>query len=114
MSSEDIVRMIEMDDTEDKKQYLREFFVNRDIPYEEKERVWFMVPEGLSRHNYCVVDLECYENKYGEINWYDFYSIEKYQTVDLYRLCVDLRSGAISWLFEECDDPEDNTETFIK
>lgn len=59
------------------------FLQNHENSYEDREEVWKTCPDYLSPEHPWILHLPEYEQKYGEISWFDDFYCDRRQTVDL-------------------------------
>lgn len=81
--TKDEVKQLFVDDVEERRNKIRAYIMDETIPYEDRKEVWLETPDHLMTEEGWVINLDDYEEKYGEISWYDDFYIERHQTVDL-------------------------------
>lgn len=65
------------DDVEVRKQRIKEFIMDGSNSYEDRKEVWETTPEHLRTIEDWVITLDNFEEKYGEISWYDDFYCER-------------------------------------
>lgn len=76
------------DDVETRKKIIRDFIMDKMETYEDRLEIWSKTPEHLRHHHPYVLHLTDFEKKYGEVGWYDDFSVDRYgvmNLVDAYR-----------------------------
>lgn len=80
------------DDTERRKAKIRAYIQNPLNSFEDRQEVWRKTPEHLATYDVWILSLPKFEKKYGEIDWYDDFYVERYTTPflpDLLDIVVD-------------------------
>lgn len=77
------VKQLFVDDVEERRNKIRAYIMDETIPYEDRKEVWFETPDHLISECPGVIHLSDYEQKYGEISWYDYFYIHRYETSNL-------------------------------
>lgn len=78
-----------IDDTAARKCAIIRFIQDERNSYEDRLEVYMCTPDHLKNNISYYIRLDDYENKYGEISWYDDFYVERYQVVDLTTLYLD-------------------------
>lgn len=73
-------------------------------PYEDRKEVFMKTPEHLYTSNSWIISLPEYEDKHGELDWFDHFYKSKHEVVDLVDICKDLSYIHDDWSEEQKDD----------
>ena len=76
---------------ENKRKEIRAFVMDESIPFSQRLHVWLETPAHLYDEDSWYVELPAYDEKYGEISWYDDFNKERYAVVDLREIYQQLK-----------------------
>jgi hypothetical protein len=71
------------DDTEWRKKQIVAFISNVINPYEDRLEVWKKTPPHLTTNDPYIFSSSAFEEKYGELDWFDEFYKNKHEFIDL-------------------------------
>jgi hypothetical protein len=83
MNSKEKIKLLFVDDVETRQNLIRDFVMDQTQSYDDRLEIWTLCPKHLAHHESWIIHLPDFEEKYGEISWYDDFYVERYSVFDL-------------------------------